>query len=51
MTSQQLPERANLEQLKKQAKSLLHAAQAKEPAALQRFQALPARTRRSFVER
>jgi ankyrin repeat protein len=50
MTSQQLPERANLEQLKKQAKSLLHAAQAKEPAALQRFQALPALTRRSFVE-
>jgi ankyrin repeat protein len=50
MTSQELPERANLEQLKKQAKSLLHAAQAKEPAALQRFQALPALTRRSFVE-
>ena len=41
MTSQQLPERANLEQLKKQAKSLLRAAQAKEPAALQRFQSLP----------
>jgi hypothetical protein len=50
MTSQQLPERANLEQLKKQAKSLLRAAQAKEPAALQRFQALPPLTRRSFVE-
>src|SRR5215471_201741 len=50
MTSQQLPERANLEQLKKQAKSLLHAAQAKEPAALQRFQVLPVLTRRSFVE-
>ena len=50
MTLQQLPERANLEQLKKQAKSLLHAAQAKQPAALQRFQALPALTRRSFVE-
>jgi ankyrin repeat protein len=42
MTSQQLPERANLEQLRKQAKSLLHAAQAKDSAALQRFQALPA---------
>ena len=41
MTSQPLPERANLEQLKKQAKSLLHAAQAREPAALSRFQALP----------
>jgi hypothetical protein len=38
MTSQQLPERANLEQLKKQAKSLLHAAQAGEPDALRRFQ-------------
>src|SRR5215831_12431031 len=50
MTSQQLPERANLEQLKKQAKSLLYAAQAKETAALQRFQVLPALTRRSFVE-
>src|SRR5215469_7648360 len=50
MTLQQLPERANLEQLKKQAKSLLHSAQAQEPAALQRFQALPALTRRSFVE-
>jgi ankyrin repeat protein len=41
MTSQPLPERANLEQLKKQAKSLLHAAQAREPAALRRFQILP----------
>src|SRR5215472_3609561 len=50
MTSQQLPERANLEQLKKQAKSLLHAVQAKEPAALQRFQVLPVLTRRTFVE-
>jgi ankyrin repeat protein len=42
MTSQQLPERPNLEQLKKQAKSLLHAARAQDPAALQRFQILPA---------
>src|SRR5215469_2985074 len=42
MPSQQLPERANLEQLRKQAKSLLHAAQAKDSAALQRFQILPA---------
>ncbi len=41
MTSQPLPDRPNLEQLKKQAKSLLHAAQARDPAALQRFQALP----------
>src|SRR5262247_1942834 len=48
MTS--LPERPNLEQLKKQAKSLLHSARAKEPAALQRFQALPALVRKSVVE-
>src|SRR5215469_12087328 len=41
MKSQQLPERANLAQLKKQAKSLLHAARAKDPEALQRFQAFP----------
>jgi ankyrin repeat protein len=41
MTPQPLPERANLEQLKKQAKSLLHAAQARDPEALRRFQALP----------
>ena len=37
-----LPDRPNLEQLKKQAKSLLHAARANDPAALQRFAALPA---------
>ena len=42
MTSQQLPERANLEQLKKQAKSLLHAAREKDPDAIRRFQILPA---------
>ncbi len=42
MTSQQLPERPNLEQLKNQAKTLLRAAQAKDAAALQRFRALPA---------
>jgi hypothetical protein len=35
--TQQLPERANLEQLKKQAKSLLQAARNQEPAALKRF--------------
>ena len=40
MTLQQLPERANLEQLKKQAKSLLHAARNQNPAALTRFQAI-----------
>src|SRR5262250_3239564 len=40
MTSQQLPERANLEQLKKQAKSLLHEARSQDPAALKRFRAI-----------
>jgi ankyrin repeat protein len=40
MTLQQLPERPNLEQLKKQAKSLLRAAQEKDPTALERFQAV-----------
>ena len=50
MTSQRLPERPSLEQLKKQAKSLLHAARAEDPAALQRFQALPALSRKSVVE-
>src|SRR5262245_13461642 len=42
MTPHPLPARPNLEQLKKQAKSLLHAAQARDAAALQRFAALPA---------
>ena len=41
MKLHQLPERANLEQLKKQAKTLLRAARAKDPDALQRFKALP----------
>src|SRR5215470_3768649 len=50
MTSQQLPERANIEQLRKQAKSLLHAARAKDAAALQRFQALPTLARKSEAE-
>jgi ankyrin repeat protein len=49
MTSQ-LPERANLEQLKKQAKSLLHEARAGDPAALSRFQTLPALNRKSVAE-
>src|SRR4051812_47141726 len=47
MTSQELPERPNLEQLKKQAKTLLHAAQSKDSAALARFQVLPAFKNRS----
>ena len=41
MTSKQLPERPNLEQLKNQAKSLLRSARAKEPTALERFRVLP----------
>src|SRR5688572_32187416 len=47
MTSQPLPERPNIEQLKKQAKSLLRAAHANEPDALERFQALPTLARKS----
>jgi len=37
-----LPDRPSLEQLKKQAKSLLHAAQQRDAVALARFRALPA---------
>ena len=42
MSSRELPDRPSLEQLKKQAKSLLKAAQAKDAGALERFAALPA---------
>jgi ankyrin repeat protein len=48
--SQELPERPNLEQLKKQAKSLLHAAQAGEAPALRRFAALPAFSNKSISD-
>jgi hypothetical protein len=48
--SEQLPERPNLEQLKKQAKSLLHAAQSGDAASLQRFTALPAFSKKSVDE-
>jgi ankyrin repeat protein len=41
MPSRELPARPNLEQLKKQAKSLLDAAKAREPEALRRFAVLP----------
>jgi len=41
MTSQSLPERPNLEQLKNQAKTLLRAARSREVTALRRFQVLP----------
>jgi ankyrin repeat protein len=50
MTSQPLPERSNIEQIKKQAKSLLRAARANDPAALLRFQALPILARKSVGE-
>jgi ankyrin repeat protein len=42
MPSRELPAHPNLEQLKKQAKSLLAAAKARDMEALQRFAALPA---------
>ena len=44
MPSRELPARPNLEQLKKQAKSLLDAAKARDPAALRRFAVLPSLT-------
>src|SRR5690348_368227 len=50
MTSQQLPERPSLEQLKKQAKSLLHEARAEDRAALERFRLLPAFAGRTMAE-
>jgi ankyrin repeat protein len=50
MTPSALPDRPNLEQLKKQAKSLLHAAKAQDPAALRRFGSLPAFAGKSATE-
>jgi hypothetical protein len=50
MSPSQLPDRPNLEQLKKQAKSLLHAAQAKDSSALERLAALPAFAGKSAAE-
>jgi ankyrin repeat protein len=50
MTPNELPDRPNLEHLKKLAKSLLHAAAAQDPDALQRFRALPAFANKSDVE-
>ena len=46
----ELPARPNLEQLKKQAKSLLHAAQARDADALRRFVALPALSGKSVEQ-
>ena len=42
MTARQLPERPNLDQLKRQAKDLLRAARARDVVALARFRILPA---------
>ena len=42
MTHEQLPERPDLGQLKRQAKDLLHAARRRDHAALARFRVLPA---------
>ena len=50
MTSQQLPERPNLEQLKKRAKSLLQDARAADAAALERFRVLPALSSHSIAQ-
>src|SRR4051794_37261599 len=45
MTATRLPERPNLEQLKRQAKDLLRAARARDAQSLARFRILPAFTR------
>lgn len=50
MTPSQLPDRPNLEQLKKQAKTLLHAARDGDAAALSRFATLPAFANRPIAE-
>jgi ankyrin repeat protein len=50
MTSQPLPDHPNLEQLKKQAKSLLQKARANEPGELERFRVLPALSAKSLAE-
>lgn len=50
MTTSQLPERPNLDQLKHQAKDLLNSAQKKDAAALRRFRAVPALTGKTDTE-
>jgi ankyrin repeat protein len=50
MPSRELPARPNLEHLKKQAKSLLDAAKARDAEALRRFGVLPALSGRSLDE-
>jgi ankyrin repeat protein len=50
MMPRPLPDRPNLEQLKKQAKALLHAAQAGDADALRRFAAVPAFSSKSIEQ-
>src|SRR5262245_48757979 len=50
MTATQLPDHPNLDQLKRQAKDLLHSARANDPAALGRFRILPAFANASDAE-
>ena len=50
MPSRELPARPNLEQLKKQAKSLLDAAKRRDPDALRRFAILPSLSGKSLDE-
>ena len=50
MPSRELPARPNLEQLKKQAKSLLDAAKARDSGALRRFAVLPSLSGKSLDE-
>src|SRR5262249_19804434 len=50
MSPNPLPDRPNLEQLKKQAKTLLRMAESKDSAALQRFAELPAFAGKSAAE-
>src|SRR4029078_952787 len=50
MPSRELPSRPNLDNLKKQAKSLLDAAKARDPDALKRFAILPSFSQRRSDE-
>ena len=50
MSHRELPERPDLEQLKRQAKDLLQSARAHDPSALTRFRILPAHSRRSDAD-
>jgi ankyrin repeat protein len=50
MAARQLPERPNLDHLKRQAKDLLHAARTQDAGALARFRTLPAFTHRSDAD-